>query len=331
MSSSLKRYVTTFLSEVKTFEEGKVLAMKARRELIQNELEYDGFPTCSSFSLMSKKVVLLAPLVYRFFRQMEAPSSLSIEARHLIYHILISTQNNVNDENDENDEKEKEECYTRYLKAFEIFEQGDRKALQTCLFHNLWELTKVLPQITSLRSDNLQIVQRSIRTLLARLENYLSHFRWEKEYNEYSIKRHQEEHERVVDILEKAYWDMLNESIQKKDITMFIQVKEEIRKLLEDIPHPRVVDSTTYLEDLFDLNLSFSSEGTTWVAFFSSILWYLKEADSEDFDSVYDKVLEELPSKILEGKSQFIVYGLQCIYVLLLQLRAKINVLTPQF
>ena len=336
MSSSLKRYVTTFLSEAKTFEEGKVLAMKARRELLQNELEFDGFPTSFSSSLVSKKVVLLAPLVYRFFREMEAPSSLSIDARHLIYHILINKNSKISkiSEDDNVQKDENDEPYTRYLKAFEIFERGDRETAQTCLFHNLWELTMVLPHLKSseknLNNGN-NILQRSVQTLLKRLEKYVSHFQWQHEYDEYCHKRRQEEQERVWDMLEKAYWDMLKDTLVKEDTSILSQVKEELRRMLEDIPHPRVVDSTTYLEDLFDVDLSISSDMNKWVAFFSSILWYLKEADSEDFDRVYDKVLEEIPSKIVEEKSQFIVYGLQCIYVLLLQLRAKINVLTPQF
>ena len=312
----LKTYFTKCLTETTSFEEASTYCKEIRQVYCQEPGRFE-FPLTASTS-SQQKCILLCPLVYRYFREMGAPSVLSIKARNLIYCVLIKKERN--DMDLENKTRE-------YLDAFHSFETEDRKELQEQLFSTLWELTTT----TSFLSTESPLFS-NVQHLLSKMNLYIDRFQWRKEYEEYLAERRTKEQLRVYEIMERAFWDQMESHIQNKEYRMVEDCLKELFHLLKDIPHPHVVDYEGYLEDLLEIHRScFSKEEENRQKIFSifqPLFQYMKEADSKEFEVLYDKLLQQLETHSLDSSfplSQFIVFALQNTYTMIYQLKAKIN------
>ena len=320
---NLKRYFTKILTEMNSFEEARDYCKKVRREYMmehehaEEQKEEDEFPKCARTE-KERKVILLSPLMYRYFQEMVSPLSVMIKARALILSVLVNKK-----------EEEMEEKAKDYLEAFEKFEREDRKEVQELLFSSLWEIS-----MTSSFLTLSSIIYGHVQQFIQKYHFYVQRFGWETEYEEYKKERREKEQMRVYETMEKVFWDKMEQEIREKDFSSVEPMMKEIFHLLQDIPHPKVVESELYLEellllDILDITNFLSSVGETEARrkskiIFEQIFRYIQEADSEAFEPLYDEIRQNLENAE-NTLAQFLVKGFQYIYTMIYQLRAKIQ------
>jgi hypothetical protein len=158
-------------------------------------------------------------------------------------------------------------------------------------------------------------------------------FGWQTEYEQYKKERKEKEQMRVYETMEKAFWDKMEQEIKEHDFSSVQPMMKEIFHLLKDIPHPKVVESEMYLEELLLLDIldmtNLLSLGETEArakskVIFEQIFRYIQEADSEAFEPLYDEIRQNLENTE-RTLAQFLVKGFQYIYTMIYQLRAKIQ------
>jgi hypothetical protein len=315
----LKRYFTKILTEMNSFEEARDYCKKVRREYMmkeEKEEKEDEFPKCARTE-KERKVILLSPLMYRYFQEMVSPLSVMIKARALILSVLL------NKKEDQMEEKAKE-----YLEAFEKFEREDRKEVQELLFSSLWEISMTSSFLTSTSS-----IHGHVQRFIQQYHFYVQRFGWQTEYEQYKKERKEKEQMRVYETMEKAFWDKMEQEIKEHDFSSVQPMMKEIFHLLKDIPHPKVVESEMYLEELLLLDIldmtNLLSLGETEArvkskVIFEQIFRYIQEADSEAFEPLYDEIRQNLENTE-RTLAQFLVKGFQYIYTMIYQLRAKIQ------
>jgi len=316
----LKSYFTKCLTETSSFEEASTYCKEIRQVYCQHPDRFEfPFMRLSSFE---KKSILLCPLLYRYYRDMNAPATLSIKARNLIYCVLIKKERN---------DKDWENKTREYLDAFQSFETEDRKELQDEIFSTRWDLTTT----TSFLPVDSPLYPK-VQELISKMKRWIEQLEWEQEYEIYVENRRIHENVRVYEIMEKAFWDQMESNILNQDYKMVEDSWKEIFHLLKDIPHPQVIDYEGYLQDLLDVEISNLMSDTKdpqvcrskIFSLFQQIFQYIKEADSEEFEVVYEELSNQLKHQYENtciSIPKFVVYALQHSYTMIYQLKAKIN------
>ena len=316
----LKLYFTKCLTETSSFDEATTYCKEIRQVFCQHPERFE-FPSLR-LSSFEKKSILLCPLLYRYYRDMNAPATLSIKARNLIYCVLIKKERN---------DKDWENKTREYLDAFHSFETEDRKELQEQIFSTRWDLTTT----TSFLSIDSPLYPK-VQELISKIKRWIEQLEWEQEYEIYIEKRRIDEKLRVYEIMEKAFWDQMESNVLKEDYTMVEDTWKEIFLLLKDIPHPQVIDYEGYLKDLLDVDMSILMLSNTKdpqprlkiFSIFQQIFQYIKEADSEEFEILYEELDKQFKQQYEDTSisiPKFLIFALTNSYTMIYQLKAKIN------
>jgi hypothetical protein len=315
----LKLYFTKCLTETSSFDEATTYCKEIRQVFCQHPERFE-FPSLR-LSSFEKKSILLCPLLYRYYRDMNAPATLSIKARNLIYCVLIKKERN---------DKDWENKTREYLDAFQLFETEDRKELQEQIFSTRWDLTTT----TSFLSIDSPLYPK-VQELISKIKRWIEHLEWDHEYEIYVEKRRIDEKLRVYEIMEKAFWDQMESNILNQDYTMVEGTWKEIFHLLKDIPHPQVIDYEGYLKDLLDVDMSILMSNTKdpkyrskIFSIFQQIFQYIKEADSEEFEILYEELDKQFKHQYEDTSisiPKLFIFALQNSYTMIYQLKAKIN------
>jgi hypothetical protein len=252
---------------------------------------------------------------------MNVPATLSIKARNLIYCVLIKKERN---------DKEWENKTREYLDAFHSFETEDRKELQEELFSTRWDLTTT----TSFLTMDSPLYPR-VQELISKIQRWIEQLEWEQEYAIYIEKRRIDEKIRVYEIMEKAFWDQMESNIMNQEYKMVEDTWKEFFLLLKDIPHPQVIDYEGYLQDLLDMDMSILMSNTEdsqrrlkIFSIFQQIFQYIKEADSEEFEILYEELDKQFKDQYEDTSisiPKLFIFALQNSYTMIYQLKAKIN------
>jgi hypothetical protein len=315
----LKSYFTKCLTETSTFDEASTYCKEIRQVFCHYPERFE-FPLLR-LSSFEKKSILLCPLIYRYYRDMNVPATLSIKARNLIYCVLIKKERN---------DKEWENKTREYLDAFHSFETEDRKELQEELFSTRWDLTTT----TSFLTMDSPLYPR-VQELISKIQRWIEQLEWEQEYAIYIEKRRIDEKIRVYEIMEKAFWDQMESNIMNQEYKMVEDTWKEFFLLLKDIPHPQVIDYEGYLQDLLDMDMSILMSNTEdsqrrlkIFSIFQQIFQYIKEADSEEFEILYEELDKQFKDQYEDTSisiPKLFIFALQNSYTMIYQLKAKIN------
>jgi hypothetical protein len=287
----------------------------AQKQSVEMRKQYASSSLVGTLSPKEIKTLFLAPLLYHYPEEMMIPTTLRDKACLMMTAILgyhgendqdISHLPTVND----------------YLKEFADFAEKDRKELQSTLFHNLWELSNLSV------NDEDSIV----KCAKEKLEKQIQELGWVSHYEVYRQEKKKEAVDRLWTTMDRAFWDAFQDSLRQQEFSLLEKTVIEVRDLMMEIPHPSLTDrGKPFLEDLFQ-----GLEQNPWCEInevharnlFISLLQYLKECDSVAMEKVYESAKSDLVA--WKDVAELVSKGFQSVYGLLVQLRAKIQVIRMQ-
>ena len=290
---TLRKYYTDLLSGTPSFSWAKKEAVAFRR---QNS------STClTGLSLGETRSLFVAPLLYRFPEEMETPETVRAIARSLVLAVLTSSH-------------DVDQKISEFLQVFDDFREKEGKELRESLFTNRYELSRVVN------------AEPAVAPTLEKLESYIKTLGWESEYSAFEQSKNEQAIDRLSSTMDRAFWDLLRETLLENDFGMLTLTLEEIHGLVREIHHPTLSDrGTPYVDDLFSFSQSWSDISVDAIqSWFVSLFQYLEECDAPAMKSTYKNAVDDVFS-FTENRADVVVHGLESVYALLLPLRAKIH------
>lgn len=289
----LRKYYTDLLSGTPTFSSAKKEAVTFRRQ--------NASICLPGLSLGDTRSVLLAPLLYRFPEEMETQETVRVTARSLVLAVLTSSH--------DVDQKIRD-----FLVVFHDFREKEANELRQSLFTNRYELSRVVK------------AEPSVAPTLEKVESYIKTLGWESEYTVFEKTKKEEAMDRLSSTMDRAFWDLLRESLVKNDFGMLTLMLEEIHGLVREIHHPSLSDrGTPYVDDLFSFSQSWSEIPVDGIqSWFVSLFQYLEECDAPAMQSAYKNAVDDVLAST-EDRATIVIKGLESVYALVLPLRAKIH------
>lgn len=282
----LRRYYTGLLSGPPDFSWAQERAVAFRKTL----------PTIPGFLPRHVKALGMAPLLYKFPKDVESTDTVRKAAQVMMTSVLAKGVR-------------VEKTMREFLDAFQHFAEKDAKELRESLFRNRYELSQIA----------------DTESLVDKLKEQITRLGWEPGYVAFSEKRRREALDRLVETMDRAFWDSFQQSLLNEEYDRLTKTLEEIHTLMLDIPHPLLSDrGREYLDELFSASWGADTSVPEIKVWFLSVLRYLRECDSVAMEPVYDTALAAFWE---QERIEFVVSALQTVYALLIQLRAKIRLL----
>jgi hypothetical protein len=158
---------------------------------------------------------------------------------------------------------------------------------------------------------------------------------WVSLYEAYEQEKKKQALDRLSLTMENAFWDAFRDSLYQQDYSLLEKTIVEVRDLIFEIPHPFLSNrGRTYLEDLFHglEGKNAWSEITADRArgLFLALLGYLRECDSVAFEEAYNASMRDLETTAVKDVPELVSKGFQSVYALLIQLRAKMQMILDQ-
>lgn len=304
MSSLLKTFYTELMAQEKNFDSMKKKSIQFRKD----------HPELVLGNLTKKqiKTLFLVPMVYRFYKEMDIPQSLSVNARDVLLEFF-------------NGEGQADSQAVRdFLIQMEEYSDQDIKTLKKNLFIQLYELECFKLHLDEPMDDFMKI-EKTIRSL----QNHVKTLGAEQDYDEFKIKKREQEIKRIIDTMDRAFWDGFREDVATGGKELIQKTILEIKSFLLELKHPSLADGgAPYIESILDVEFLVGNivPGPQLLNIFIELLTFLKECDSLEMEKVYHNAIEFLQQK--SNPLDLLVEGIRLLYDLILQLRLKITALT---
>jgi len=297
----IKTYFTEFLLLPHDFEEAQKLAVKHR-------VEWKGCPyfLYPQMSAKEMKSIFLCPLIYRFHKELGIFSDLFSQSRNLIFEILSTPRENFV-------EVYETECLKTFITDFKNCQELDRQEMgkELCFhYYNLLEFKNYIFENFQETHDLEKYLEPYFKILGMTLED-IQPFLEEIENKKRNV---------IMEMLDKAFWDLMKEKVDRAELEMVQSCLFEIRSLLLKVCHPRFHD---HLNDILDIEFLMQSNLTveTIKNLSLEVVNILCQSDSESMEGIYNQVLEEIKNE------NHIVPMMKHIYTLVLFLEIRTEII----
>jgi hypothetical protein len=194
------------------------------------------------------KKILMAPLFYKFTKEMEISGEVFQHSRNLVFLVLSKTTSGLHDSREWNivSSQEDQAVVQNFENSVSQFLEDDRKQSALPLYshyHDVREMLEIYPEDPSLLKLK-ETIEKTARIM--NLEEGLSLFMREMETMKQTVLT-----EKVTEMMNTAYFDMLKEQLEKKDYGLFLMCIEEIRGLIHQ-KFPNL--SSDFLDELLDVD-----------------------------------------------------------------------------
>jgi hypothetical protein len=270
MSIDLKNFFTIFL-------DNKILDTL---EKAQNYLKQYRNTKYNSYSLSESRVLNMSLLLYRFKDEMSTGPIFFDIIRNMILAIL---------QNDNN----KNVLINKYLTEFEIWKSSDLDNLIleiAGIYYNLLETKKSIMINENTAIEWIPHIDSMIKKIEehCKLINILDKVK--SVINNFENKKS----EIVFSILNKVYWDKIEEDLQKNDLTLFYRNMDELKNNIISLLPKSDKNSLKTLHDYFDLEYIkqlinhniYSKENL--MSLYNYLMNTLQKWDSAEFVKIYD-------------------------------------------
>jgi len=212
----MKSYYTTFLSDpsYKDASKAQKFCRDARVSLLKDPVPWTlrlSSPVERDTTLVESKILLLAPLLYRFPDEFGVVNPLlRQQCRDALYAVLTSTYAET-------------EQVTVFIEAMHRHFHEDKREIALPLFTNYHDVLVALDMCPE--DPDLQRIKVT-------LEQYIRSMNLENDVQEFLQGMQQEKESIVRQTFQKAYWDKMVEDLENKNFSLFLLCLDEIRDLL---------------------------------------------------------------------------------------------------
>ena len=256
-SFPLKSYFTRLLGDraYTDFHAARQYSQDSRKQLLGNpepwiDCIHDMYDISSDnrrlINLMKK--ILMAPLFYKFTKEMEIPVEVFQHSRNLVYLVLSKPTSGLQDSGEWNivSSEEDQTVIQNFENSVSQFLEDDRKQSALPLYshyHDVREMLEIYPEDPSLLKLKSSI-EKTARMM--NLQEGLVEYMREMETMKRTVLT-----EKVTEMMNKAYFDVLEEQLEKKDYGLFLMCIEEIRGLIHK-KFPNL--SLDFLDEFLDVD-----------------------------------------------------------------------------
>jgi hypothetical protein len=237
-------------------------------------------------NLRDGRCIWMSLMLYKFKQEMDVSEDLWIQSRQLIISLLRSDPN-------------LKSVMEKYLKTFGKWQNNDLKDVITQIGANYYNLIQIKNSIE--RTENTSTINHWLphyQTLILKIRSYCKAMGVLEKLDEFVFTFEQQKFSVVKEIMDKAYWDKIEEDIESNNLDIVYSNLSELKTTLLDII-PKSVN-TAFLNEYFDIeyikhiveNNVFDKEYL--FKLFVFVISILKEWDSMSFDEKYDNELKEI-------------------------------------
>lgn len=253
--------------------------------------------TIGDFNLKDSRCIWMSLILYKFKQEMDVSEDLWTQSRQLIISLLKSDSN-------------LKSIIAKYLNTFSAWQNEDLKDVVTQIGGNYYNLIQIKNSIE--KTNNSETIDRWLphyQILIQKIRFYCKSMGVLDKLDDFIFAFEQQKYDIVKEIMDKAYWDKIEEDIESNNLDMVYSNLSELKTMLMDII-PKSVE-TTFLNEYFDIeyikhiveNGVFDKEYL--FKLFNFVIKILKEWDSESFSVKYDREVKELDN--LEGSLNHII------------------------
>ena len=238
------------------------------------------------FSLKDSRCIWMSLLLYKFKKDLDVSEELWLDCRQVILSVLRSDVN-------------MKEVITKYLKTFEIWKNEDLADLVTQVGSSYYNLIQIKNSIENTKNEEtINHWLPHYQNLIEKIRSYCKNIGILEKLDEFVFTFEQKKYNIVKEIMDKAYWDKIEEDVENGNLDIIYSNLTELKTILLDII-PKTVN-TSFLNEYFDIeyikhlvdNKIFDKEYL--LKLFIFVIGVLKEWDSESFKDKYDGEVKQV-------------------------------------
>jgi hypothetical protein len=238
------------------------------------------------YNLNDSRRIWMSLILYKFKQEMEVSEVLWVKSRQLIISLLRS-------------DLDLKSIITNYLNVFDIWQKDDLIDLVTEIGANYYNLIQIKNSIEN--TKNIETIEHWIpnyEKLINKIRSYSKSIGILEKIDEYVVTCEQQKYDIVKEIMDKAYWDKIEEDMDSDNLDIVYNNLSELKSLLLDII-PKTTNNA-YLDEYLDIEYIkhiVSNGGLDreyLINLFIFVIGILKKWDAEAFIEKYNNELKQI-------------------------------------
>lgn len=266
------------------------------------------------FDLKDSRCIWMSLLLYKFKKEMDVSDSLWGKCRQVVLSVLRHDLN-------------LNFVIMDYLKEFKNWQNDDLANLVMQIGGNYYNLIQIKNSIEN--TENEETINHWMphyQSLIQKIRSYCKSIGILEKIDDFVFAFEQQKYDFVKEIMNKAYWDKIEEDIENNNLDIIYSNFSELKTVLLDII-PKTID-THYLNEYFDIdyikhlvdNKIFDKEYL--LKLFIFVIGILKEWDSNVFKTKYDDEIKQI-YLFDESLNKMIRHVLQKLMILSIDLKNR--------
>jgi hypothetical protein len=238
------------------------------------------------YNLNQSRCIWMSLMLYKFKQELEVSEVLWEKSRQLIISMLRS-------------DLDLKSIIIDYLHIFDVWQKDDLIDLVTEIGANYYNLIQIKNSIEN--TKNTETINHWLphyENLIKKIRSYCKSMGILEKIDEYVVTFEHQKYNIVKEIMEKAYWDKIEEDIGAGNLDIVYNNLSELKSLLLDII-PKSTN-TAYLDEYLDIGYikHIASNGVLdreyLINLFIFVIGILKQWDAEAFIEKYNNELKEI-------------------------------------
>jgi hypothetical protein len=268
----------------------------------------------SNYNFNDSRCIWMSLMLYKFKKDMDVSEELWNSSRSLIISLLKSDLN-------------LEFVIKKYLEEFVKWQKEDLIDLVTKIGGNYYNLIQIKNSIEN--TKNVETINHWLphyENLISKIRSYCKAVGILEKVDEFVFAFEQKKYDIVKEIMDKAYWDKIEEDINENYLDVIYNNLAELKTILIDII-PKSVN-TEYINEYFDIeyikqlvnNKMLDKEYL--LKLFVFVIGILKEWDADGFKEKYDNEVIQIKN-LNTGYNNFIRCVIQKLMIMSFDLKNR--------
>jgi len=270
--------------------------------------------TIGSYNLKDSRCIWMSLLLYKFKKDTDTTDNLWGHSRNLILSVLKSdTNTNL--------------FILDYLREFAKWQKEDLNDLVTQIGESYYNLLQIKNSIENTKNEEtINHWLPHYENLILKIRSYCKAINIVEKVDDFIFAFDQQKYDIVKEIMDKAYWDKIEEDINENNLDIIYSNLSELKTLLLDII-PKTVN-TKYLDEYFDIDYikclvtNKVLDKEYLLKLFMFVIGILKEWDAESFKEKYNEEIIDI-NKIDGDFNHFIRCVIQKLMILSFDLKNR--------
>lgn len=271
--------------------------------------------TISDFDLKNSRCLWMSLILYKFKSEMEVSDELWTLSRQMIISVLKSDEN-------------VKEIMNEYLRCFTEWQNEDLNNILLQFASNYYNILQIKKSIENTKNEeSIKHWIPHYQNIIDKIRNYCIHFNILDKLDSMMITFEEKKYNIVKEIMNRAYWNKIEEDIEKGDNEIVFNNLTELKIMLFEILPKNTKNNIdeiidiNYMKHLVEKNLL---DKEYLLKLYIFVINLLKEWDADAFVDKYNEELDEYKKKEeTYTMSQSIRYILEKLMTLTIDLKNR--------